>query len=114
MLILTRKPGESLYIGEDIKVTVVEIKGHQVRVGIDAPRNFRIYREEIFLQIVEENKAAADSGLPASEEREIPPKAGSLSSFSRKKVGDKKGSAEKVVQSDESVVDVNNEDTLDD
>lgn len=59
MLILTRKPGESLYIGDDIKVTVVEIKGNQVRVGIDASRDKRIYREEIYLQILEENKQAA-------------------------------------------------------
>ena len=67
MLILTRKPGESLYIG-DIKVTIVEIKGHQIRVGIDAPAEVRIYREEIYLQILEENRQAAqssagDSGL---------------------------------------------------
>lgn len=59
MLILTRKPGESVYIGDDIKITIVEIKGHQIRVGIDAPRDFRIYREEIYLQIMEENKLAA-------------------------------------------------------
>ena len=59
MLILTRKPGQSLYIGDDIKVTIVETKGHQIRVGIDAPRDYRIYREEIYLQILEENKSAA-------------------------------------------------------
>jgi carbon storage regulator len=63
MLILTRKPGESLYIGDDIKITIVEIKGHQIRVGIDAPRDFRIYREEIYLQILEENKQAAEGSL---------------------------------------------------
>jgi carbon storage regulator len=59
MLILTRKPGESIYIGDQIKVTIVEIKGHQIRVGIDAPTELRIYREEIYLQILEENKQAA-------------------------------------------------------
>ena len=59
MLILTRKPGESLYIGDSVKVTVVELKGHQVRVGITAPPELRIYREEIYLQILEENKQAA-------------------------------------------------------
>lgn len=69
MLILTRKPGESLYIGDNVKITIVEIKGHQIRVGIDAPAELRIYREEIYLQILEENKKAAeasgsaDSGL---------------------------------------------------
>lgn len=59
MLILTRKPGESVYIGDDIRITIVEIKGHQIRVGIDAPKDFRIYREEIYVQIMEENRLAA-------------------------------------------------------
>ncbi|MCB9030602.1 MAG: carbon storage regulator CsrA [Deltaproteobacteria bacterium] len=59
MLILTRKPGESIFIGDHIKVTVVEQKGHQVRIGIEAPKDLRIYREEIYEQIVEENKQAA-------------------------------------------------------
>ena len=58
MLILTRKPGESLYIGDDVKVFIVEIKGNQIRLGIEAPRDVRIYREEIYLQILEENKSA--------------------------------------------------------
>lgn len=61
MLILTRKPGESIYIGEQIKVTVVELKGNQIRVGVEAPKELRIYREEIYLQILEENKEAAGS-----------------------------------------------------
>ncbi len=63
MLILTRKPGESLYIGDNLKVTIVEIKGNQIRVGIDAPPEYRIYREEIYLQILEENKKAAEAGI---------------------------------------------------
>ena len=67
MLILTRKPGESIYIG-DIKVTVVEIKGHQIRVGIDAPPEVRIYREEIYVQIMEENRKAAEASATAIEE----------------------------------------------
>ena len=61
MLILTRKPGESLYIGAHIKVTFVELKGNQVRLGIEAPSDMRIFREEIYLQILEENKKAAAS-----------------------------------------------------
>ena len=67
MLILTRKPGESVYIGDDIKVTLMEIKGNQVRVGVDAPRSVKIYREEIYLQILEENRTAAEASteLPA-------------------------------------------------
>lgn len=63
MLILTRKPGESLYIGDNIKITIVELKGHQIRVGIDAPTDLRIYREEIYLQILEENKKAAEASI---------------------------------------------------
>jgi len=62
MLILTRKPGECLYIGDDVKITVVEIKGNQIRIGIEAPQNVRIYREEIYVQILEENRKAAGSG----------------------------------------------------
>lgn len=60
MLILTRKPGEVIYIGDHIKVTVVEIKGNQIRLGIDAPPEFRIFRKEIYDQIQDENRAAAD------------------------------------------------------
>ena len=59
MLVLTRKPGESLYIGDDIKVTLHGIRGNQVRIGVEAPASVRIYREEIYLQILEENKSAA-------------------------------------------------------
>jgi carbon storage regulator len=59
MLVLTRRPGQSVYIGDDVKVTLVEIKGNQVRIGIDAPAAVRIFREEIYLQILEENKSAA-------------------------------------------------------
>lgn len=59
MLVLTRRPGQSVYIGDDVKITLVEIKGNQVRIGIDAPSSVRIFREEIYLQILEENKSAA-------------------------------------------------------
>ncbi len=61
MLILTRRTGASLMIGDSVVVTVFEVKGNQVRIGIDAPKNVTIYREEIFKQIQEENKAAASS-----------------------------------------------------
>jgi len=67
MLILTRKAGERLYIGENVKVTIVEIKGNQIRVGIDAPPDLRIYREEIYLQIMEENRKAAETSLLDSD-----------------------------------------------
>lgn len=56
MLILTRRPGETLMIGEDIKVTVLGFKGNQVRLGIDAPNDVSVHREEIFLRISEESE----------------------------------------------------------
>lgn len=61
MLVLTRKPGQSVFIGEDIKVTLHGIRGNQVRLGVEAPSHVKIYREEIYLQILEENKAASDA-----------------------------------------------------
>ena len=59
MLILTRRPGERVVIGEDILVTVMGVSGHTVRLGIEAPRGVSIYREEIWLAVKEENRAAA-------------------------------------------------------
>lgn len=58
MLVLTRRPGESIVVGEDIVVTVIEIKGGQVRIGIDAPREVDVYREEIYEQVKQENLSA--------------------------------------------------------
>ena len=58
MLVLTRRPGESIVIGDDIVITIIEIKGGQVRVGIDAPRSIDVYREEIYEQVRQENLAA--------------------------------------------------------
>ncbi len=60
MLILTRKPGESITIGDDIKIQVIEIKGKQVRLGIEAPKSYVIHREEVYIRIQEENKRAAE------------------------------------------------------
>ena len=59
MLVLTRKIGESIKINEDVKITVIDVKGKNIRLGIDAPRETKIYREEVFLKIKEENKFAA-------------------------------------------------------
>jgi carbon storage regulator len=61
MLVLTRKLGESIAIDDDIKIVVVAIKGRQVRLGIEAPRNTKIHREEVYIAIQEQNKAAAES-----------------------------------------------------
>ncbi|MEE8483786.1 MAG: carbon storage regulator CsrA [Nitrospinota bacterium] len=59
MLILTRKAGESINIGDDIKVSIMEVKGRSVRLGIEAPRSMAIHREEIYAKIQEENKLAS-------------------------------------------------------
>lgn len=61
MLILTRKLGESITIGDDIKVSVLGIHGRQVRLGIDAPSDVVVHREEIYVKIQEENRRASKS-----------------------------------------------------
>lgn len=58
MLALTRKRGESLIIDNDIEITILEIRGEQVKIGIQAPKSVPIYRKEVYLQIQEENRAA--------------------------------------------------------
>jgi carbon storage regulator len=61
MLIITRRPGEKVMVGEDIVFHVMEIVGNSVRVGIEAPRSVPVYREEIWNAVREENRAAADA-----------------------------------------------------
>ena len=61
MLALTRKKGESLVLNNNIEITVLEIRGDQVKIGISAPKEVPIYRKEVYLQIQEANKEAADS-----------------------------------------------------
>jgi carbon storage regulator len=59
MLILTRRTGERVVIGDDVRVTVMGVSGNTVRLGIAAPEGISIYREEIWLAVKEENRAAA-------------------------------------------------------
>ncbi|HXA55176.1 MAG TPA: carbon storage regulator CsrA [Solirubrobacteraceae bacterium] len=68
MLILTRRAGERVVIGEDVLVTVMEISGQTVRLGIAAPQGLPIYREEIWLAVKEENRAAAEASTDALPE----------------------------------------------
>ena len=61
MLALSRKQGESIMVGGNIELTILEVKGEQVKVGISAPKNIPVYRKEIYMQIREENKEAAQN-----------------------------------------------------
>ena len=67
MLVLTRKAGESIVIGNEVVITVLEVRGGQIRLGVDAPRNLAVHRAEIYQQVMEENQAAsidASVGVP--------------------------------------------------
>lgn len=69
MLALSRKENESIMLGSDIEITLLEIKGDQVKLGISAPKSVPIYRKEIYLQIQEENKkSAAQADVAALQE----------------------------------------------
>jgi carbon storage regulator len=70
MLILSRRTGETVVIGDRIRITVVEVRGDQVRIGIDAPKEISVHREEVFIQIANSNKDAAS--VSAGDLRLIP------------------------------------------
>jgi carbon storage regulator len=61
MLIITRRPGEKIMVGEDVVVEVIEVSGSSVRIGIAAPKSIPVYREEIWAAVKAENKAAASA-----------------------------------------------------
>ncbi|MDR0138779.1 carbon storage regulator CsrA [Metabacillus idriensis] len=63
MLVLTRKTGEAIQIGDDIEISVISIAGDQVKIGINAPKNVDIHRKEIYLSIQEENNKAVEVSL---------------------------------------------------
>jgi carbon storage regulator len=62
MLVLTRKLGESIVIDDRVRITVIALKGNQVKLGIEAPAETKIYRGEIYAKILEENQRAATTG----------------------------------------------------
>jgi carbon storage regulator len=68
MLILTRRVGETVMIGEDVTVTVLGVKGNQVRIGVNAPREVAVHREEIFERIKREEAGEAEPGSHADDE----------------------------------------------
>lgn len=64
MLILTRKVGEAIIIGDDTTIRILEAKGGQIKLGVEAPGNISINREEVYQRIIEENKNAAMQSSP--------------------------------------------------
>ncbi|MDP3179136.1 MAG: carbon storage regulator CsrA [Spirochaetaceae bacterium] len=74
MLILSRRLNEKIVIGDDIVISVVEVRGDQVKLGIEAPRNVKVFREEVFVAIQEENRRAAASAGVSLPNIEIPPR----------------------------------------
>ena len=59
MLALTRKKGEALVINNNVEITILEIRGDQIKIGVNAPKEVPVYRKEVYLQIQKENKASA-------------------------------------------------------
>lgn len=71
MLALTRKINESIVINNDIEISILEIKGDQVKIGISAPKSIPIYRKEIYLQIQEANKEAVESQISVEDLKKL-------------------------------------------
>lgn len=67
MLVLSRRPGQSIVVGNQVVVTVLEVRGDQVRIGVDAPREVQVHREEVFRQLEAENAQAAGSAARARQ-----------------------------------------------
>ncbi len=69
MLILTRRIGETIVIGDDVRITVLGVKGSQVRLGVDAPKSVAVHREEIYERIQQEKQQQGDGDAPEDEPR---------------------------------------------
>jgi len=62
MLILSRRPGESVHVGDDIKITILSIKGQQIKLGLEVPEHMPVYREEIYLKVPTPDASALELG----------------------------------------------------
>lgn len=71
MLALSRKVNESIVIGQNVEITILEVKGDQVKIGINAPKSVPIYRKEIYVQIQEENKEAVVGGASPEDLKKL-------------------------------------------
>ena len=67
MLALSRKINESIIVNNDIEIVILEVKGDQVKIGINAPKSVPIYRKELYVQIEEANKEATNTNISATE-----------------------------------------------
>ena len=67
MLVLARRTNQSIMIGDDVEIVVVDIKGDQVKLGVKAPKEISVFRQEIYQEIQEENKKAASNSIKPSE-----------------------------------------------
>lgn len=67
MLVLTRRPGESVMVGDDVTITVLEVRGDVVRLGIQAPRSIQVHREEVYKELQAANREAASPSESAVE-----------------------------------------------
>jgi carbon storage regulator len=88
MLVLSRKSGEALRVGEEVEITIVEVKGDMVRLGIQAPRDVQVWRKELWEAIVAENIKAAEeaaAAAPAIPVPVMPAKAGVSDLLAKKK-----------------------------
>ena len=74
MLIITRRPGQRIMLGDDVTLHVMEINGNNVRLGVEAPKSLPVYREEIWASVTQENKEAA----AAAEANRMPRRAASV------------------------------------
>lgn len=74
MLVLTRKPGQDIMIGDDIVIHIVDVQGDNVRIGIDAPTQVKIYRGELYQAIVAENKRAVATSVENVDLSKFSPK----------------------------------------